>query len=249
MLSAEMHRGNREPIREGSYGRFLYNRFRYYDPSIGSYVSADPIGQSKNLNLFQYAAANSLRFIDPFGLDRVLIVVGDRGKGRHNVGSNFERAAETSAAEARARGDEADVVRASTVGDVDSAINSGDPVDRLEYFGHGWDGVLYPGEDPGADTNIDASNIGKLSGGNLNPGASATINACRSGAGGDASIAQQLANQLGVPVSGPTGPMGFSPDPSGPPDSSPGATPPDSGPLYMTPVSGSRMKTFHPKAP
>jgi hypothetical protein len=40
-----MHRENPEATRERSYGRFLYNRFRYFDPEVGRYVSADPIGQ------------------------------------------------------------------------------------------------------------------------------------------------------------------------------------------------------------
>ena len=94
MLSAETHRGNRDAIREGSYGRFLYNRFRYYDPSIGRYISADPIGQlgalfgrgvalsgmvlprgvtfsaalSGSDNLYMYAGNSPASHIDPSGL-------------------------------------------------------------------------------------------------------------------------------------------------------------------------------------
>ena len=29
-----------------------YNRFRYYDPSIGRYISADPIGQAGGVNVY-----------------------------------------------------------------------------------------------------------------------------------------------------------------------------------------------------
>jgi RHS repeat-associated protein len=29
-----------------------YNRFRYYDPGIGRYISADPIGQAGGLNVY-----------------------------------------------------------------------------------------------------------------------------------------------------------------------------------------------------
>ena len=46
-----------------------YNRFRYYDPGIGRYVSADPIGQAGGVNVFPYARNNPARFLDPFGLE------------------------------------------------------------------------------------------------------------------------------------------------------------------------------------
>lgn len=32
-----------------------YNRFRYYDPEIGRFVSQDPIGLQGGMNLFEYA--------------------------------------------------------------------------------------------------------------------------------------------------------------------------------------------------
>jgi RHS repeat-associated protein len=44
-----------------------YNRFRYYDPDAGRYVSQDPIGLDGGLALYPYVQ-DPLRFIDPFGL-------------------------------------------------------------------------------------------------------------------------------------------------------------------------------------
>lgn len=44
-----------------------YNRFRYYDPAIGSYISQDPLGLAGGLNPYAYAP-NPLIFIDPLGL-------------------------------------------------------------------------------------------------------------------------------------------------------------------------------------
>ena len=44
-----------------------YNRFRYYDPSSGRFVSQDPIGLLGGFNLYEYAP-NPLIFLDPFGL-------------------------------------------------------------------------------------------------------------------------------------------------------------------------------------
>ncbi len=51
-----------------SYGRVLYNYFRYYDPATGRYITSDPIGLRGGLNAFAYIRNNPLRYIDPFGL-------------------------------------------------------------------------------------------------------------------------------------------------------------------------------------
>ncbi len=48
--------------------RLHYNRFRYYDPSIGRYISADPIGPFGGPNLYTYASGNPLGLIDFYGL-------------------------------------------------------------------------------------------------------------------------------------------------------------------------------------
>jgi RHS repeat-associated protein len=44
-----------------------YNRHRYYDPSVGQFISQDPIGIEGGLNLYRYAP-NPLNFVDLFGL-------------------------------------------------------------------------------------------------------------------------------------------------------------------------------------
>jgi RHS repeat-associated protein len=44
-----------------------YNRFRYYDPKIGSFISQDPLGLTAGKNLYSYAK-NTWSFIDPLGL-------------------------------------------------------------------------------------------------------------------------------------------------------------------------------------
>jgi RHS repeat-associated protein len=45
-----------------------YNRYRYYDPSIGQYISQDPIGLNSGSNLYRYAP-NPLAWHDPLGLE------------------------------------------------------------------------------------------------------------------------------------------------------------------------------------
>ena len=47
-----------------------YNRYRYYDPTQGRYVTQDPIGLWGGLNGYAYPI-NPLRRVDPLGLDGV----------------------------------------------------------------------------------------------------------------------------------------------------------------------------------
>jgi RHS repeat-associated protein len=44
-----------------------YNRFRYYDPVVGRFVSQDPVGLKGGFNLFEYAPSPTV-WTDPFGL-------------------------------------------------------------------------------------------------------------------------------------------------------------------------------------
>jgi RHS repeat-associated protein len=55
--------GQHEDIENDLY----YNRFRYYDPEVGVYISQDPIGLIGGLNLYGYVS-DSLNKVDLFGL-------------------------------------------------------------------------------------------------------------------------------------------------------------------------------------
>ncbi|MEK7893027.1 RHS repeat-associated core domain-containing protein, partial [Burkholderia contaminans] len=64
-----------------------YNRYRYYDPSSGRFISKDPIGLAGGINVYQYAP-NPLGWIDPIGLakcrpcpDDCAQILSDSGRG------------------------------------------------------------------------------------------------------------------------------------------------------------------------
>ncbi|WP_322037792.1 RHS repeat-associated core domain-containing protein, partial [Burkholderia cepacia] len=64
----------RNPIRfQGQYHDhetgLHYNRYRYYDPNSGRFISKDPIGLVGGINVFQYAP-NPVGWIDPLGLQK-----------------------------------------------------------------------------------------------------------------------------------------------------------------------------------
>ncbi|WP_144417131.1 RHS repeat domain-containing protein, partial [Yersinia pseudotuberculosis] len=62
----------RQPLRmQGQYydteSGLHYNRYRYYDPACGVFISQDPIGLKGGLNPYQFAV-NTLGWVDPLGL-------------------------------------------------------------------------------------------------------------------------------------------------------------------------------------
>jgi len=52
---------------------FYYMRARYYDPSVGRFISEDPIGLEGGINLYAYVNGNPILGIDPTGLLSYLV--------------------------------------------------------------------------------------------------------------------------------------------------------------------------------
>lgn len=77
------YQGQYEDVETGLY----YNRFRYYDPESGGYLSKDPIGLKGGNNQYTYIS-DVLRSVDPFGLSGVSIyrgMVEEAGKPKINA--------------------------------------------------------------------------------------------------------------------------------------------------------------------
>jgi RHS repeat-associated protein len=51
----------------------FYNRYRYYDPAGGRYVTQDPIGLQGGLNLYGYVGGEPLSVTDPMGLQATVL--------------------------------------------------------------------------------------------------------------------------------------------------------------------------------
>jgi RHS repeat-associated protein len=54
-----------------------YMRARYYDPSVGRFISEDPLGfGGGDVNLFAYVQNNAVNRVDPYGLAQAMSVPG-----------------------------------------------------------------------------------------------------------------------------------------------------------------------------
>jgi RHS repeat-associated protein len=48
-----------------------YMQARYYDPVIGRFLAADPIGYEDGLNVYAYVGNNPINSTDPYGLEQI----------------------------------------------------------------------------------------------------------------------------------------------------------------------------------
>ena len=65
-----------------------YNRFRYYDPDAGRFISHDPIGLLGGDNNFKYAP-NPVEWVDPFGLESEAITLFKLALSKQPINDDF----------------------------------------------------------------------------------------------------------------------------------------------------------------
>ena len=232
-----------------------YMHARYYNPWLGRFLSTDPIGgtpdASQSWNRYSYVLNNPLAFVDPNGEQTYVVVHGrgytDTDLRGHNVGDLFRHAAETRAAEIRASSefdsanDAVVVVAAGNETEFADAVNADYPsgaLKSIDVFSHGYEGGINFGEGGIGDSakRMDIMEVNQLNP-TMAPGASAHLYGCRTGLGSP-SMAQAMANQLGVPVSGPTGPTWFTnPNPT-----------PENPAVHQVPQGG-QVVTYTPQRP
>ncbi|MCD4652499.1 hypothetical protein K8T06_01025 [bacterium] len=222
-----------------TFGKDLDFDSENLDPVSGKLVV--PVSWTRYL----YCRNDPVNRFDPDGMDDFLILVGDPGltEHGHNVGRNFERLAETRASELVAANHTVRTERVSSVPDMAAAMSNGSQLDGgLIYYGHGGEGSLSPGEQSGVETNLQMINIDQLPTDVLTEGATAELHGCNTAVGGEDSIAQQVANQLGVTTSGYTRGMEFTDVPG---QMLPhGSEPPATGSLY--PVTAGNVISVQP---
>lgn len=65
-----------------------YNINRDYDPAIGRYVQSDPIGLQGGINTYTYVLGNPLLWVDPLGLDYIVVEGGSSGTATYYDNNN-----------------------------------------------------------------------------------------------------------------------------------------------------------------
>ena len=53
---------------EDSETGLYYNWYRYYNPSLGRYITSDPLGLAAGMNTYIYVNGNPINYTDPYGL-------------------------------------------------------------------------------------------------------------------------------------------------------------------------------------
>jgi len=120
----------------------IYMGARYYDPALGRFISPDPTvpepGNPQSLNRYSYVENNPVTFVDPYGLEKVIIVYGT-----YNDTNSFLAAAETQYQVALNAGYAAGdilLVGVNTDADLLAAIAGSDTneIEQMYIFSHGW---------------------------------------------------------------------------------------------------------------
>jgi uncharacterized protein RhaS with RHS repeats len=172
-----------------------------YDPTVGRWLSRDPIGEEGGTNLYGYIFNNPIGLIDPLGLDAVFLV-GSNAHGDPNYFTNIAKQI-AAAYESCHSGKKAHVFQVRSKDDINKALSSISDIDRIDYFGHGSSHSLYTSP----TTSVGRGDVTSLDKSNVRSDAFINLWACRTGdkpSVGD-SIAQSFADHFGVNTGGVNG--------------------------------------------
>jgi RHS repeat-associated protein len=189
-----------------------YNRFRYYNPNTGQFITQDPIGLLGGVNNYQYAP-NPVGWVDPFGLkckesDPLLDDIEDfREIGldplNEGIPKNYDVANDRFERAILVLETEDPVVRKAVEALRD---NHGIPVITKKNIEHLRDVKVLTIVGHGSGKTIAAGMSGKemadfLKSCGIAPGAIDVVSCCRT----PGPAHQELANEMGVPVRGAKG--------------------------------------------
>lgn len=147
------YQGQYEDEETGLY----YNRFRYYSPDMGMYISSDPIGlNSREYNFYSYVS-DSNSITDPFGLDWNYVLVNAEGKPYY-----FGRASDNQTMQ--------DVARrhANTKGSDGVRFGQGDTLQKKTDIGTNYDAVRGIEQRGIAENNLLGRGSDKVRGNKIN---------------------------------------------------------------------------------
>ena len=74
LSGANVYRFSSKEIHVNS-GMYYYG-YRFYDPNFQRWINRDPIGELGGLNLYGYVGNNPISYVDPFGLDKIVVYRG-----------------------------------------------------------------------------------------------------------------------------------------------------------------------------
>ncbi|MBI5115278.1 RHS repeat-associated core domain-containing protein [Candidatus Poribacteria bacterium] len=193
-----------------------YYRARFYDPSIGRFISQDPAGVAAGPNQYAYVSNTPVMAIDPLGLIELILVGG-------TLDEKESIAYRTNVAFAWADGkypEEVKIIQARDWQDFQDALTNNENITKFTYDGHAWLGMLYPS----IGGQFDVHSVKKLNTSNLSPDAQIFLNGCNTAGkqpNGGPSMAEVFSAWFQRDVMGWEGEMTNTP--SGPQAYSPGA--------------------------
>ncbi|RKZ81583.1 MAG: hypothetical protein DRR19_22005 [Candidatus Parabeggiatoa sp. nov. 1] len=206
-----------------SDGNGLYHmRARYYSPEIRRFVNQDillgSVSEGQTLNRYAFVTGRPVSFVDPFGLEGVLIFTTEA-----NPENEKQPWAHAALYQYSKVNEELSIVYhglfiefhdVKTVTEVNNILSTTPNIVRIIFIGHASSKAIYVGSSDAPDSNISERGSKNdvvpqnMNWDNLTPNARIEILGCKAGKG-ENSIAQALANASGVSVIAPDASINF----------------------------------------